>query len=58
MALSSHSLPVRIRNPMRWPSPPLNWPLPPVPSTSSLQVNSIGMEASSTSTGTADTPVG
>ena len=40
----------------RWPSPPLCKPLPPVPATSSLHVNSIGIEASSTSTGTAEIP--
>ena len=57
-ALSCHVRVVSTVNSIVWPSPPICPPLPPLPARSSLRRKRIGADASTTSIGTAATPVG
>ncbi len=57
-ALSCHARSVSTVNSIVWPRPPGCRPTPPLPARSSLRRKWIGAEASTTSIGTAATPVG
>ena len=57
-ALSCQGLDVATSNSMTWPRPPGWAPDPPEPGRSDLRRNRTGADASTTSRGTAETPVG
>src|SRR3954454_15868929 len=57
-AFSCHGRVVSTLNSTVWPMPPTCRPSPPLPARNDLRWNRIGAEASTTSTGTAATPVG
>ena len=57
-ALSCHGRVVSTENSIVWPSPPVCAPAPPGPGRSALRRKRIGAAASTTSIGTAATPVG